>query len=72
MWPDEAPPLDTGTSVGEPRPFSVSWDERWQQALVDWMGVENLEERVAAPGWLDPAVLDFLRGRVKGPGSRGG
>ena len=37
------------------------WDEAWQGALMDWMGVENLEERTAAPGWIDPRVLEFLR-----------
>jgi uncharacterized Ntn-hydrolase superfamily protein len=48
-------------SVGEPRPFAPNWDARWQRALDDWMGVENLEERAAAPGWIDRRVLDVLR-----------
>ena len=30
-------------------------------ALVGWMAVANLEGRVAAVGWLDPAVLEVLR-----------
>jgi uncharacterized Ntn-hydrolase superfamily protein len=64
MWPDEAPPLDASASVGEARPFPDAWDARWQRALVDWMGVENVEERIAAPGWLDPGVLQFLRRRA--------
>jgi hypothetical protein len=27
------------------------------------MAVENLEERAAAPGWIDPRVLEVLRRR---------
>jgi uncharacterized Ntn-hydrolase superfamily protein len=50
-------------SVGEPRPFPSSWDARWQRALDDWMAVENLEERAAAPGWIDRRVLAVLRAR---------
>ena len=34
-----------------------------QLALEDWMAVENLEERSAAPGWIDERVLAILRGR---------
>ena len=52
--------------VGEPRPFPTGWDERWQQALDEWMSVENLEERVAAPGWIDPRVLAILRSKRSG------
>lgn len=59
-------PADTqgpGPAVGEPRPFPSNWDERWQRALDDWMSVENMEERAAAPGWIDPGVLKILRSR---------
>jgi uncharacterized Ntn-hydrolase superfamily protein len=56
--PTEAEPRP---SIGEPRPLPPNWDERWQRALVDWMAVENLEERTAAPGWIDRRVLDLLR-----------
>ncbi|MEA2611178.1 MAG: putative peptidoglycan binding domain, partial [Chloroflexota bacterium] len=35
----------------------------WQRALDDWMAVENLEERAAAPGWIDGRVLQVLRAR---------
>ena len=52
--------------VGQPRPFATGWDERWQQALDEWMSVENLEERAAAPGWIDPRVLAILRSRASG------
>lgn len=52
--------------VGQPRPFPTSWDEPWQQALDEWMSVENLEERAAAPGWIDPRVLAILRSRASG------
>jgi len=47
--------------VGEPRPLPDGWDESWQSALESWMSVENLEERLAARGWIDPVVLDYLR-----------
>lgn len=50
-------------SVGEPRPFPPNWDSGWQRALDDWLDVENLEERTAAPGWIDPRVLAILRSR---------
>ncbi|HEV8404150.1 MAG TPA: DUF1028 domain-containing protein [Candidatus Limnocylindrales bacterium] len=50
--------------VGEPLPFPSGWDDHWQAALLDWMAVENLEERAAAPGWIDPQVLDVLRRRA--------
>jgi len=49
--------------VGEPRPFPSNWDARWQRALDDWMAVENLEERAAAPGWIDRRVLVVLRAK---------
>ncbi len=49
--------------VGESRPFPPGWDDAWQGALLDWMAVENLEERAAAPGWIDPRVLEVLRRR---------
>ena len=51
--------------VGEPRPLPPGWDDAWQGALLDWMAVENLEERAAAPGWIDPRVLDVLRSRAR-------
>lgn len=50
-------------SVGEPRPFPSNWDSGWQRALDDWLDAENLEERTAAPGWIDPRVLAILRAR---------
>ena len=50
--------------VGEPRPYPAGWDDAWQRALLDWMSVENLEERAAAPGWIDRRVLDVLRSRA--------
>jgi uncharacterized Ntn-hydrolase superfamily protein len=53
-------------SVGEPRPFPSNWDARWQRALDDWMAVENLEERAAAPGWIDRRVLGVLRAKRPG------
>ena len=52
------------TPVGEPRPLPENWDAAWQATLAEWMSVENLEERVAAPGWIDPRVLEFLRARA--------
>jgi len=71
MWQvrGEAPPAGDGADAdrpmtGTPRPLPSGWDETWQGALTDWMGVENLEERTAAPGWIDPRVLDMLRMRA--------
>jgi uncharacterized Ntn-hydrolase superfamily protein len=37
------------------------WD-----ALFDWMGWENLEERWAGPGRIDPRVLEYLRRTAAG------
>jgi uncharacterized Ntn-hydrolase superfamily protein len=50
-------------SVGDPRTLPSNWDPQWQLALEDWMAVENLEERAAAPGWIDWRVLEVLRSR---------
>jgi uncharacterized Ntn-hydrolase superfamily protein len=50
--------------VGEPRSLPSNWDDSWQRALEQWMDVENLEERLAAPGWIDPRVLAILRARA--------
>jgi uncharacterized Ntn-hydrolase superfamily protein len=66
MWPDEAPPEDRAPAVGEPRPLPQGWDGDWQRALLGWMSIENLEERTAAPGWLDPRVLSHLREAATG------
>jgi uncharacterized Ntn-hydrolase superfamily protein len=49
--------------TGTPRAFPPNWDDDWQRSLYDWMGVENLEERMAAPGWIDPKVLAVLESR---------
>jgi uncharacterized Ntn-hydrolase superfamily protein len=63
--PMSGPARDAGPrpSVGEPGPLPANWDATWQQALEDWMAVENLEERSTAPGWIDPRVLRILRDR---------
>lgn len=50
--------------IGTPRRFPSGWDASWQDALDAWMGVENLEARAAAPGWIDPRVLAFLRDKA--------
>ena len=55
--PDPAARPMTGT----PRELPAGWDPDWQGALEDWLGVANLEERTAAPGWIDPRVLAVLR-----------
>jgi uncharacterized Ntn-hydrolase superfamily protein len=47
--------------TGSPRALPSNWDPDWQRALEEWMAVENLEERFAAPGWIDRRVLDILR-----------
>jgi uncharacterized Ntn-hydrolase superfamily protein len=53
-------------TTGTPAPLPANWDAGWQQALEDWMAVENLEERNAAAGWIDRRVLEFLRSRAAG------
>lgn len=63
---------DAGSDTGErpmtgtPGRLPSNWDDAWQGALWDWMSVENLEERSAAPGWIDPRVLAVLRARAEG------
>jgi uncharacterized Ntn-hydrolase superfamily protein len=64
MWPDEAEPEPDRPAAGEPRPLPDGWDAAWQGSLIAWMAVENLEERIAAPGWIDPQVLAYLRNLV--------
>ena len=49
------------TRIGSPRDAGPDWDATWDGALLTWMGVANLEERTAAAGWIDPAVLGELR-----------
>ncbi|HEX5824157.1 MAG TPA: DUF1028 domain-containing protein [Candidatus Limnocylindrales bacterium] len=58
-----APASEPRPAIGVAREIPVGWDAAWQRALVDWMAVENLEERTAAPGWIDPRVIEFIRGR---------
>ena len=55
--------IESRPVTGEPRDLPANWDPTWQGALDDWMAVENLEERAAAIGWIDPRVLAFLRER---------
>jgi uncharacterized Ntn-hydrolase superfamily protein len=52
---------DPHPAVGEPRPFPSNWNDDWQRALIEWMDVANLEARIAAPGWVDPRVVEILR-----------
>jgi len=61
MWPDEAGPDQQRPAVGDPQPLPDGWDPSWQDRLLAWMAVENLEERTAASGWIDPRVLACLR-----------
>jgi uncharacterized Ntn-hydrolase superfamily protein len=60
------PEREARPMTGTPEPLPSNWDGDWQQALEDWMAVENLEERTAAPGWIDRRVLDFLRAKAAG------
>lgn len=60
---DAAEPADR-PMTGTPAPLPSNWDASWQQALEDWMSVANLEERTAAPGWIDPRVLAVLRAKA--------
>lgn len=57
--------------VGEPRPWTAEWDAAWDAALVGWMGMANLEARLAAPGWLDPRVRTVLDEHAGAPGPGG-
>jgi len=52
--------------IGEARDAGPEWDAAWDGALLTWMGVANLEERTAAAGWIDPAVLEQLRAATGG------
>jgi len=74
MWEVRGDPPPTRTTAsheadrpmtGTARALPTGWDAAWQSALADWMGVENLEERLAAPGWIDPRVLAVLRARAE-------
>ncbi len=56
--------------TGVPRELPAGWDPDWQAALEQWMDVENLEERTAAPGWIDPRVLEILRARARAAGAQ--
>jgi len=62
----EPPEDDPHPAVGEPRALPANWDDDWQLALTEWMDVENLEARLAAPGWVDPRVVEILRTRQSG------
>jgi len=62
----EPPEDDPQPAVGEPRALPANWDGDWQLALTEWMDVENLEARLAAPGWVDPRVVEILRSRQSG------
>ena len=42
-------------------PIGAPYDEATRQALSDYAGVENLEERLSTEAWIDPVVLEFLR-----------
>src|SRR3954454_18174924 len=50
--------------TGEPRELPSNWDASWSNALMEWMSVENLEERATAAGWIDPRVLELLRDKT--------
>jgi uncharacterized Ntn-hydrolase superfamily protein len=65
LSPEAAEPeREARPMTGTPAPLPASWDQAWQQALEDWMSVENLEERTAARGWIDRRVLVFLRDKA--------
>lgn len=73
MWQVAGEPAPAGAAetaerpmTGTPRPLPAGWDTTWQTALEDWMAVANLEERTAAPGWIDPRVLAVLRDQAAG------
>lgn len=45
-------------------PINGAYDETTQQALEQYGGVENLEERLISPSAIDPQVLQFMRERL--------
>lgn len=51
-----------GYDAGEP---GEDFSEAAQQALDEWVGSENFEERMPSPGAIHPLVLEFMRNRVK-------
>ena len=51
----------SATRIGIPRPAPAGWTQEWDEALTLWMEIANLEERMAATGWIDPLVLAELR-----------
>jgi uncharacterized Ntn-hydrolase superfamily protein len=64
--PTDEPEREERPMTGTPAPLPSNWDAERQRALEEWMSVENLEERNAASGWIDPRVLDFLRAKAGG------
>jgi uncharacterized Ntn-hydrolase superfamily protein len=64
MSGDASPADEQRPAIGNPGPLPDGWGAEWQRALVEWMAVENLEERTAAPGWIDPRVVEFIRDRT--------
>jgi uncharacterized Ntn-hydrolase superfamily protein len=50
-------------ALGKRSPDQDLWD-----ALFDYMGWENLEERWVGPGRIDPQVLEYLRRDAPGEG----
>jgi uncharacterized Ntn-hydrolase superfamily protein len=58
--------VDGLSRIGDARDAGPEWDAAWDGALLTWMGVANLEERTAAAGWIDPAVLEQLRAATGG------
>jgi uncharacterized Ntn-hydrolase superfamily protein len=62
--PADEPEREERPMTGTPAPLPSNWDAERQRALEEWMSVENLEERNAASGWIDPRVLDFLRAKA--------
>jgi uncharacterized Ntn-hydrolase superfamily protein len=64
--PADEPEREERPMTGTPAPLPSNWDAERQRALEEWMSVENLEERNAASGWIDPRVLDFLRAKAGG------
>jgi hypothetical protein len=45
-----------GARPADPGDAAALW-----QALEGWAGLENLEERLVRPGWIDPVTLNALR-----------
>ncbi len=46
-------------------PQSAAYDQATKKALIDYMSIENLEERQQEDARIDPVVLDYMRTHIR-------